>query len=235
MEYQVYVIEEPYRYYEKSSLTRKLLSDVFKNQLLGYKTYYPAGVCPIGEYDFFTNHIVLVDKISQEILLSFKMLKHTTCKQFHKNYPILSVLGEQNQLHYQEVLKWINKNPNSCYGHGWTMNPNIEKEKRKLLTNITFSLVANFLKSYKLKSHIDISIVPFKIHKIKEWMGNKYLKNLSTFPVAEYGNRDGVIMVNEGLVWSKEYQDVINSYTYLWKNRITISESNIDYEEKLAA
>lgn len=218
MSYKVYVISEPYHYYDKKPQVKSIMSEIFTNQLRGYKAYYPPGTCPINEYDFFTNHVAITDTDSGSVLCSFKVMELMTCKKYKKEFPISAVIGKQLDSHNEVVNKWLEAHPVTGYNHGWTMNPDMTKEQRKELVDIGAAMMAAFYRDRSIENVIDISIMPFKIHLLKEWMGNRYL-DLPPFEVREYGNQLGCIMVNEGLKFSEAYNVVIDKYSNLWNER----------------
>jgi hypothetical protein len=226
MNFEVVVISEPYHFYEKSEQTRIVLSKIFSNQLTGYKEYYPEGVCPISEYDFFTNHIAIRDRQTKEILCSYKVMEYKTCIKYKKQFPLFAVLGEEHPESTQAIRKWMQGKDAIGYNHSWTINPDLSKEVKKELNDITFATLALFYMENKITNIIDISIVPFRIHEIKEWMGNSYLKNVPSFPVKEYGGLKGCIMVNEGLVFTDEFKLVIDKYKFLWNAKVKLNKNN---------
>lgn len=233
MNYSVRLISEPYHYYEKDNNVRLLMSDIFRNQLRGYKAYYPEGVCPISEYDFFTNHIAILDADSNEVICSFKIIELDVCKNYNKKFPLSLLLGEDFPEQNQAVETWLLSHPNTGYNHSWTIKPDLPKEIKKELGDITFALLAQFYIERNISNMIDVSIMPFKIHLTKEWMGNKYLKT-PPFEVKEYGEKLGCLMVNEGLVFRDEFRFVINKYKKLWNSRIEYNPSNYIEEKKAA-
>lgn len=232
MKYQIVVIKEPYRYYEVHKQTRQWLSEIFINQLKGYKEYYPKGVCPISEYDFFTNHIAIVDSQTDEVLCSYKIIKYSTCIEYQKKFPLFLLLGEDYPEHSKEVRSWLGTHINCGYNHSWTINPNLSKEVKKELVDLTFTTLASFYKNENIFNMIDVSITTFKIEKIKEWMGNKYLAGLAEIVVKDYGHEPGVIMINEGLKFSDEFQFAIRRKQELWDNRVEISQESIQKHER---
>lgn len=231
MIFEVVLISEPYHYYEKCEITRTVLSQIFSNQLVGYKSYYPEGVCPISEYDFFTNHIAIRDKQTKEILCSYKIMEHKTCKKYDKPFPLFATLGVDHPESTQAVKKWMQGKVSIGYNHSWTIDPKLSKRIKKELVDITFATLALFYIEKKISNIIDISIVPFKIHHIKEWMGNTYLKNVPNFPVKEYGGLEGCIMVNEGLNFTEEFKKVIGRYRFLWNAKLEINNTQFVRED----
>lgn len=234
MKYSVRVISEPYHYFEKDHKVRSLLSEIFSNQLRGYKTYHPEGICPISEYDFFTNHIAILNQANNEVLCSYKILELNVCLKYQKPFPLYSHLGENYPIHYKVIADWLSAHPNCGYNHSWTINPQLDKSTKKELVDITFALLANFYKSRGINNTIDLNVIPFKIHLIKEWMGNTYL-NLPNIKVESYGDLLCCIMVNEGLNWSPEFRLVIERYKKLWESRKEFTPSDYMDEKKKAA
>lgn len=232
MSYIVKIISEPYEYYEKDESVQEFLSQIFCNQLRGYKAYYPSGICPISEYDFFTNHIAILDEETQRVLCSYKITDHATCRRYNKRLPITLVIGDHLPEHQKVVAQWLEKFPNSGYNHSWTIDPTLPKPQKKELVDITFAILAQFYIDRKIENIIDINVIPYKIHLIKEWMGNVYL-DLPSFGVKEYNNQLSCLMVNEGLKFSEEFRFSIKKYEKLWLNRVEITAS--DYEDEAAA
>ena len=232
MGYKIKIVSEPYHYYERDQEVQSLLTKIFCNQLLGYKAYYPVGICPISEYDFFTNHVAILDDNTSEVLCSYKITDLNICRLYGKEFPISSVIGDHLPEHKKVVGDWLNAHPNAGYNHSWTINPSIQKDQKKELVDITFAILASFYMDRSIMNIIDISIMPFKIHLIKEWMGNSYLE-IPPFEVKEYDNKLGCIMVNEGLQFSSEFRFMIKKYSKLWEEREEFNPS--DYELDIAA
>ena len=234
MEYKVCVISEPYHYYDKSPEVREIMSEIFTNQLRGYKAYYPVGVCPINDFDFFTNHIAIVDPTTNQVLCSYKIIELETCEKYNKEFPLKTLLNNEFPVHEKAVNTWIQSHKSTGYNHGWTINPKLSNEQKKELVDITFAILASFYQERGIKNTIDISIMPFKIHLIKEWMGNKYL-DIPPFEVREYGDKLGCIMVNEGLNFSDEFKFVISKYKDLWDSRVEYLPSDFSDEKEETA
>ena len=232
MNYKIVVVSEPYHYYENCSETRDYLTQIFSNQLRGYKAYYENGVCPISEYDFFTNHIAILDRETDKVLCSYKIMSNETCLKYNKIFPLFKTLGEAFPEHTKIVRNWLEDKVSVGYNHSWTIDPSLSKDVKKELVDITFASLASFYREHKIMNIIDISIMPMKIHKIKEWMGNKYLADLPPFMVEDYGNKLGCIMVNEGLVFSEEFTDSINKYRFLYNSKTDFSVQTFQEKTK---
>ena len=93
----------------------------------GYLTMHESRFLPVNTYDFFSIHILLIDKLSKETILTAKIVTYFDCEFFHIKFPLLDMEGVFNPSEMQEVNEIISSRVkdghNISYSGGWTINP----------------------------------------------------------------------------------------------------------------
>lgn len=248
--YKVVFIESPYDYYEHSLEVRELMQSIFKLKLEGYKAYHEFGIMPVASDDFFCNHLVICQETSFGLIpkAAFKSMTNRMCDKYRVTFPIiehnLKGVEAQYQEHIDEIKNWLSdkrdKQQTVGYNFGWTICPNVkDKAERKFLVNFSMAVYYFYYNFYNVNHIITAAFKDFKVNKIQEEMGFKYLsqrgKELTPFKGAVFNGKEAFFMYLEDLSFPLEFQNKALFLKKYWDEKIVFSEETYEQGVEIAA
>lgn len=229
--YNIIIIYNTYDLYDKDAKVRQYLSDTWSMKLRGYQKYFPYGVLPIDHYDFLCHHILIQDRKTKKILLGCKSITQANCDLYGYQMPIKEHLIGHNILKYEKHIKsiedWIkscqNRGQDFGYSCGFTIDPDLKKEEKLLLTNMFYLLFYHFYKSYEIGNIIQGISVRFKLDLAQSEIGFDYLRDenhiLPIVKTESYDNVESYIMTLSNYGFKEEHIEKSQVINKLWDER----------------
>jgi len=243
--FQLVIIETPYDTYRELPFTRLLMTDLMKLKFDNYRAFYPYGIMPVGEYDFVGNHIILceVDKnYNYTPLTAFKSVSLKQCQNFNLDFPFFDQVlkGDTEKLseHIEAYEKWLrdasHKPGETCYNASWVVSLEIKDPKiKEFLKQVSLAMGYYYFSSYHLKNIICGASSRYRVNKIKEKLGFKYLKDgsgniLEKVSSERFVGEEICIMHSDPLGFPKSIATFSEGFKHFWDKRVVINEAYID-------
>lgn len=208
--YKTVVLEKPYDTYQDSKFVREMLARVWKLKFDGYRAYYPYGVMPVGEMDFFANHVLICEDYHGELipLAASKSISTNVCQSLNIDFPIFEHVfkgcEEASKEHIKATRQWIDertkRGENVGYNASWTISPAIkdEPETKRLMLELSMAMYYFYYTTQGIDHIITSASKTFKVDRIQKEMGFEYLKLeskvLDTYPAHLYNDMPFYIM-----------------------------------------
>lgn len=239
--YQILLIKNPFDEYEKNPHLREILTKVFGLKIHGYKSVYKSSnSLPVGQIDFFSNHLVLCKKEYHELIpvTAFKSISYESCQKYGIDFPIFDHVlnGEEAKLHRKVTRDYINKliseKKRFAYNSGWTMCPNFgdSKEVRKLMKEFIGSIMYFYYNSENIPNIVASSSAKHKVDQLKVAHGWTYLKDgdkkLPPYPLDILNNEPFYVMHLENNNFLEEHMESYYKFKSLWDLRIIYGEDS---------
>lgn len=238
-EYKIVVLENTYDLIQESKEARDFLSKIFKVKLDGYRPYYDYGILPLGETDFWGNHVALCVVEDGELnpVMAYKSVTTNDAKRMGKKFPLYEhvLMGEHCKEHYLQSKNWVDslvkRGENVGYNHSWTICPHYKKdvEIRRTAMELTKALMYRYYYDYNIPNMILACSKTFKVFKVMDFVGFDYLSNkdgkMPAFAPTDFKGEEFYIMHLEGMNHSIESKMMYEKYKGLWENRITLRPS----------
>lgn len=250
--YKTVLLEKPYDTYQNSKFVRELLARVWKLKFDGYRAYYPYGVMPVGDMDFFANHVIICEDYHGELipLAASKSISTNVCSSLKIDFPIFEHVfkgcEEASKDHIQATRQWINertsRGENVGYNASWTISPSVkdEPEVRKLMLDLSMAMYYFYYTTQGIDHIITSASKTFKVDRIQKEMGFDYLalgeKVLDTYPAHLYNNMPFYIMTLHENNFPEFFAKKAQTYVQYWNDRIHIKDDNLNLAStKIAA
>lgn len=207
---RVAIVDSPYDSFQDSKEIRELMGRLWKLKLDGYKSHYPYGIMPISDVDYFANHIVICEEIQGELLpfASFKSITVARCRQVGIEFPIFDHMfrgcEREAATHYEATKEWVRSTIDSGrsvgYNASWTMCPRVslDPELKLFMRELSTAMFYFYYTSQKVDNIIASASKTFKVNRLKEYMGFKYLssagEDLDAYPAKTFGGAPFYIM-----------------------------------------
>ncbi len=200
---------------------------------MGYKSVYPYGVLPIDSNDWFANHVVLckVDDAGVYPITGFKSITKGTVDKVGQDFSFYSHLIGDNSANVIESSKlWVkevSEAGETAYQGGWTMCPELTADKvvRRMALEVSQALMPLYYGEYKIPNMIFAVNSKFKVNKLAEPLGFKYLRQHGIkLPACEWsGHADALyyIMHIENYGYLDYATQLRDKYKTLWDRRLT--------------
>jgi hypothetical protein len=243
--YQIYIVYNTYDLFHQNEQVRNILTETWGMKLRGYRKYFPYGVIPIDSYDFLCHHIIVCHKETNKVVMSVKSLTLNNCLQCGFEFPVkthlLGVNNNQYEKHAKAIDQWILDNQKSEIGYstGFTIEPDLEKEEKALLTNMVFWLFYHFYSHYNIPNIIHGVSIRYKLIRFQEAIGFSALKymqeELSHIETKKYDNVESQIMVMSNGAFKSEHIAESNCIKSLWDSRIEFIGTSESVDADVAA
>lgn len=243
-DWQMFIFETPYDYFEDNLFARQLLCDSWAMKLRGYKKYFPYGVLPIDHLDFIATNIVCAKKDQSSDsyipLMGVKNLTLEKCNQFNLEFPIFKHLfcGETEKYaeHIKAIENWsLQYEPKDIsYSMGFTIEPTLKKDDKKILTELGWAIFYLFYNDYNISNVIHGVSKTFKLAEKSKDIGFEYLNNvhgrLPSVTTKTYNDVESEVMTLNLNNLNDEFIIQTQIFENLWNNRMVITKES---EEKI--
>lgn len=148
MKYQIFVIDD---YYEKLGDPRitNFMNQLFLIKKTCYEDKHKNNYLSISQDDIFCVHVLVVDSLSETVVMAFKVIKFSSCEKYKVEFPLRGYLKEtgkdQGDLQILErfLSPYIQNNDEFTYSGGWVINPEykgrgLTKELKEIYTGIHY-------------------------------------------------------------------------------------------------
>ncbi len=239
---RVAIIDSPYDTYQDSKEVRDVMARLWKLKLDGYKSHYPYGIMPISDVDYFANHIVICEEIQGELLpfASFKSITASRCRQVGIEFPIFEHMfrgcEELAATHFQATEDWlksmVESGRNVGYNASWTMCPRVQldPELKLFMRDLSTAMFYFYYTSNNVDNVIASASQTFKVNRLKEYMGFKYLqsegKDLDAYPAKTFGDAPFYIMHLAKEDYPAAFVENSHKLKHFWDERLELGEKS---------
>ncbi|HAS6350088.1 TPA: hypothetical protein I7241_19285 [Vibrio vulnificus] len=87
--------------------------------------------------DFYCTHVVFINKVTREVLMTFKYIDYDACSKASVDFPLIKHAAYQSDVLYNSVCEYISKIKRSggriSYSGGWCMDNKVKSPKMRLM------------------------------------------------------------------------------------------------------
>lgn len=237
---RVAIIDSPYDSFQNSKEVRDIMGRLWKLKLDGYKSHYPYGIMPISDVDYFANHIVICEEIQGELLpfASFKSITAARCKQVGIEFPIYDHMFRGCEVeaatHLKATKSWVadrvSEGRNVGYNASWTMCPRVllDPELKLFMRELSTAMFYYYYTTNKIDNVIASASKTFKVNRLKEYMGFKYLEStgeaLDAYPAKTFGDAPFYIMHLAKEDYPEKFIENSEKLKHFWDDRLELGE-----------
>lgn len=228
---------------------QEFFGKIFNFKIKSYLKEYPFGILPVGAHDVVGTHLLLCEKLQNELvpIVGFKGITYDRCKKFNLPFPALDALSSDpnastqlatTQIFIMDVLK---KNQNLGYIGSWTIDPSVRNnpERSKFAKDITTAFVSLWCEHWKVDQLLTFAATRFKVEAYHQYLGLEPLKDslgnsLAPVKIKFAFDEPTTLSIIGSSGISQKARLMAKRYLDLWENRIEIGRESLDEMQSAA-